>query len=168
MADPIAVDVAYTAGAIDRMLAAFPELAEDGDLRADMLEAETDLHALMSRLVRIRQERLATAEGLNGYIGDLTSRRDRLARGADGIKGLMLALMNSAQLPKLVLPEATISISKPRESVNITDVAALPQGTFSLTRVPDKKAIAAQIEAGDEVPGAEIKCGQPSLTIRTK
>lgn len=168
MADPIAVDVAYTAAAIERMLAAYPELVEDDELLADTLEGETDLTALMSRLVRMRQERLATAEGLNGYISDLTTRRDRLAKGADGLRGLMLALMTSAQLPKVVLPEATISVGKPRESVSILDIDALPQGTFKLVRQPDKTAIKAQIDAGEDVPGAGLVTGTPSLTIRTK
>lgn len=168
MADMIALDVAYTARAIGDMLAVYPELAEDEQLRADMFDGETDLTPLMSRLVRIRQERLARAEGLNTYIGDLTSRRDREARGADGIKKLMLTLMTATKLPKLVLAEATISLQNGRETVSITDIDALPQGTFSLERKPDKAAIKAQIDAGEDVPGAAVVHGDPILTVRVK
>lgn len=168
MADPIAVDVAYTAGAIDRMLAVYPELAEDDELRADTLEGETDLNRLMSRLVRIRQERLALAEGVGGYMDALAERKARFTRGAEGIKGLMLALMNAAKLPKLVLPEATVSVTKPRESVNVTDPNELPQGFFALIRQPDKKSIGEALKKGEEVPGAALDTGEPSLTIRTK
>ena len=168
MADPIAIDVAYASRAIDAMLAAYPELMEDEELRADSLEAETPLPELMSRLVRYRQERLALAEGLNGYIKDLTERRDRLAKGGDAFKELMLKLMSAANLPKLVLEEATISISKGRETVSITDIDALPQGTFKLIRQPDKAAIKAQIDAGEDVPGAAIVHGENSLTVRVR
>ncbi len=168
MRDYIALDVSYTSSVIDAMLVAHPELVEDDELRADMFEGETDLAPLMSRLVRIRQERLARAEGLNTYIGDLTSRRDREARGADGIKKLMLTLMTATKLPKLVLAEATISLQNGRETVSITDIDALPQGTFSLERKPDKAAIKAQIDAGEDVPGAAVVHGDPILTVRVK
>lgn len=168
MSDQIALDVAYTSRMLDAMLAAHPELVEDEELRADTFEGETDLAPLMSRLVRIRQERLARAEGLNTYIGDLTSRRDREAHGADGIKKLMVQLMTASQLPKLVLAEATISLINGRETVSITDIDALPQGTFSLERKPDKAAIKALIDAGEDVPGAGIVRGDPSLAVRVK
>lgn len=168
MSDQIALDVTYTSRMLDAMLVAHPELVEDDELRADMFEGETDLVPLMSALVRIRQERLARAEGLNTYIGDLTSRRDREARGADGIKKLMVQLMTASKLPKLILAEATISLLNGRETVSITDINALPQGTFSLERKPDKAAIKAQIDAGEDVPGAAVVHGDPSISVRVK
>lgn len=168
MADPIAIDVAYTSRAIDAMLAAYPELLDDDELRADSLEAETDLTSIMSRLVRLRNERLALAEGVNGYIKELTERRDRFARGADGLKSLMLRLMATAQLPRMVLPEATISVTPGRSTVSIEDLDELPQGTFTLVRQPDKAAIKALIEAGEYVPGAALVTGENTLTVRTK
>lgn len=166
--DPIAHDVQYTARVLDAMLSAHPELLDDDELRADMFEGETDLAPLMARLVRIRQERLARAEGLNTYIGDLTSRRDREARGADGVKKAMVTLMTAARLPKLVLAEATISLLNGRETVSITDIDALPQGTFSLERKPDKAAIKSLIDKGEDIPGAAIVVGDPSLSVRVK
>jgi hypothetical protein len=33
--------------------------------------------------------------------------------------------------------------------------------------VPDKKAIKAQIDAGEDVPGAEIKIGADGVTLRS-
>ena len=168
MADTLAIDVAYTSRMLDAMLVAHPELVEDDELRADMFEGETDLAPLMSRLVRIRQERLARAEGLNTYIGDLTSRRDREARGADGIKKLMVQLMTASQLPKLILAEATISLLNGRETVSITDIDALPQGTFTIERKPDKAAIKAMLEAGEDIPGAALVSGENVLTVRCK
>lgn len=163
-----AADVSYTAKAIDDMLAAYPELLDDESLRADMLEAETSLPALASKIVRVRGERLAGAEGLNGYIKILTERRDRLARGADGLKGLLLRLMATAQLPTLKLPEATVSVTPGRNTVSITDIAALPQGFFVVERSADKAAIKAAIEAGEDVPGAAVVTGENTITVRMK
>lgn len=166
--DTLAINTSYTVKAIDDMLAAYPELLEDEELRADMLEAETSLPALASKIVKARGERLAHAEGLNAYIKTLTERRDRLSRGADGLKGLLLRLMATARLPKLALPEATLSVTAGRSTVSIVDVEQLPQGTFTLVRQADKAAIKAMIEAGDDVPGAALVTGENTLTVRTK
>jgi hypothetical protein len=163
-----AADVSYTAKAIDDMLTAYPELLEDESLRADMLEAETDLPSIASKILRVRGERLAYAEGLNLHIKVLTERRDRFARGADGLKGLLLRLMATAQLPKLTLPEATVSVTAGRKTVSIEDVEQLPQGTFTLVRQPDKAVIKAMIDAGDDVPGAALVTSENSLTVRVK
>lgn len=166
--DTLAIQASYTAKAIDDMLAQYPELMEDETLRADMLEAETSLPALASKIVRARAERLAYAEGLNLYIKDLTARRDRFARGADGLKGLLLKLMATAKLPSLTLPEATLSVTAGRNTVSITDIDALPQGTFTVERKPDKAAIKRLIDAGEDVPGAALVTGENVLTIRGK
>lgn len=168
MADYLTMDAAKLASEIQHILVAYPDLADDEELRLDTLEGETDFHRIMSRLVRARNEKLADAEGLAGYISKLSERRARQVRGADGIKSLMLSLMSVADLPKLVLPEATISVTKPSASVDVLDADALPQGTFSIIRQPDKKAIKAIIDAGEYVPGAALVVGAPGLTVRTR
>lgn len=168
MSDYLAVDVAYMSNAIDTMLAAYPELMEDEETRLDTIEGETDFLQVMSRLVKLRGEREALAEGLNVYIKTLTERRDRLSRGADGLKGLMLRLMASAKAPKLELPEATLRVADGRQSVSITDIDALPQGTFSLERKPDKAAIKRLIDAGEYIPGAALVTGENTLVVRQK
>lgn len=168
MADYLALDASKLEAEIHHLLAAFPELAEDEELRLDTLEGETDFNRIMSRLVRVRNEKLADAEGLSSYIGDLSERKARQVRGADGLKALMLSLMSAADIPKLVLPEATISVTKPRSSVEVTDIDALPQGTFTTVRQPDKTAIKAMLDAGEEIPGAALKTSDPGLTVRVK
>lgn len=168
MADYLSMDAAKIEMEVRHILAAYPELADDEELRIDTLEGETDFTRIMSRLVRARNEKLAEAEGLGGYIADLGERKARQVRGADGVKALMLSLMSVADLPKLVLPEATISVTKPRVSVEVTDIDALPQGTFATVRQPDKTAIKAMLEAGEDIPGAALKESDPSLTIRVK
>ena len=170
MSDYLAADVSYTASAIDAMLKAYPELMDDEDLRSDMLEAETSLPAVASKIVRARQERLALADGLSLYIKDLTARRDRLSRGADGLKGLLLKLMATAKLPTLLLPEATVSVRAGSTSVSITDLEALPQGFYTeeVRRVPRKDALKVALEAGADVPGAALVTGENVLTVRVK
>lgn len=168
MPDYLSMDASKLVSEIQHMLVSYPELAEDEELRLDTLEGETDFNRIMSRLVRARNEKLADAEGLGGYIESLSERKARQVRAADGVKALMLSLMSVADLPKLVLPEATISVTKPRTSVDVLDIDALPQGTFAIVRQPDKAAIKAMLEAGDDVPGAALKTSDASLTVRVK
>lgn len=168
MADVIAIDVAYTSQAIDAMLRAYPELQEDEDLRAGMLEAETALPELAQKIVRIRQEEIASIAGLDAYLEELTGRKARKQRKVDALRGLLLKLMATARLPSLVLPEATISVVKGRNTVSIIDIDALPQGTFAIERKPDKAAIKRLLEADEEVPGAALVVGENALIVRQK
>jgi hypothetical protein len=153
---------------ISQLKLAYPELEDDDDLRADTFEAETDLHSLISRALRIRHEASAHEEGLSLYLSHLTARRDRFRRKGELMKAFIQSLMDAAGQDKITLPEATIFVTKPRESVNVTDVDALPQGTFTVVRVPDKKALKEIMMAGEEVPGAELVLSLAGLTIRTK
>ncbi len=86
----------------------------------------------------------------------------------DWAKSQMLSLMQQAQQKSMALPEATVSVGKPRQSVNVIDVDALEQPYFRITRQADKKAIAEAIESGTVVNGAELVTGEPSLTIRVR
>ncbi|ELD3297862.1 siphovirus Gp157 family protein, partial [Enterobacter hormaechei] len=56
----------------------------------------------------------------------------------------------------------------PSKSVEITDASALPPEfvEYETSIKPDKLAIKHQIEAGVDVPGAQIKLGKPSLIIK--
>jgi hypothetical protein len=168
MADYLAYDAEYTGRRIKEMLDAFPELRDDDDLRADMIEGETDFNRVMSRLVRARQERQAHADGLADYIGDLETRKARLDRAAAGIKALMLDLMTHAGTGRVVLPEATISITKARQKLDVHNKADLPQGYFTMEPVPDNAAIRAALDAGEDIPGARLVTGEPGLTVRVK
>lgn len=153
---------------IEALLNAFPELADDDQLRADMIEGETDFAAVLSSLVRLRNERLALADGLAAYMSDLSDRKARLLRGADGLKKLIFELLSVARLKNVALPEATVSVTPGRNSVEVTDADELPQGYFALVRQPDKAAIKAALESGERIPGARLVEGEPSVTIRIK
>lgn len=153
---------------IAALFAACPELADDDQLRADMVEGETSLQDAMVYLNRARQIRIAESNGIADHVDALNERKARKLCDADRIKGTMLELLRIANLDKLVLPEATLSVTKPRASVEVTDPDALPQGYFLIERKPMKAAIKAAIEAGEAIPGASIVYSGPSLSVRVK
>lgn len=162
------LDARFLKTEIARLLEAYPELAEDEQLRADTLEGETNVVPFISHILSQRQDAVSMQEAIAARIGELSERRDRYGRRADALKSLIQSVMDAAGLSKLELPEATLSITKPRTSVEVLDVTELPQGYFKLERKADKAAIKKSLEAGEQIPGAELVFGEPSLTVRTK
>lgn len=162
------VDIAAFKAQWAELLATFPELADDEDLRADVLEGETDAHRLVSVMVRKRREAQALASAGKEIRSEQSERIARFEKQADGYTALIKSLMLAADLPKIVLPEATVSITKARATVEITDENELPQGFVELRRVPKKSEIKAALEAGEEIPGARLGLSEEGLMVRTK
>lgn len=168
MADYLTIDAKTVAVQIDDLLASYPELAEDEALRADMIEGETSFLALMSRALDHEREAKSMVEAMKIRSDDLSERRRRYERRADAMRALMLNLMSVADQTKVTLPEATISMTKGRETVEVTDVDALPQGFYSLERKADKISILGALKAGEAIPGASLRTSDASLTVRAK
>ena len=161
-------DAEFVKTAMRSILAKYPEIEFDLDLRLDMLEGETDLYSIVSKAVSERAEASTFASAIKERETDLASRRARYEQRADAFKSLIKDLTNVAQVDKITLPEATISTLKGRASVEVDDIDALPQGFFKVEKKADKTAIKAAIDAGETIPGAGIIVGEPSITIRVK
>lgn len=144
---------------------AYPELSEDEDLRADTFEG-VGLNDVLSRLVGAAQDAKFTASAVADRIGELNARKQRFERRNEAMRALILRVLKAADLAKAVLPEATVSIGKGRDSVLITDEARLPKWALRVVKSPDKTAIKERLDAGKKVAGAEIKAGETSLTLR--
>lgn len=168
MATNLYMNAQYIRAEISRLIDANPELAEDDDLRADMIEGETDAVEFIGKALAARQEAVSIQKAIMSRIADLAERAARYDRKAGAMKALIRSVMRSADIDRLELPEATLSISKGRTSVDVTDLDALPQGYFKIERKADKTAIKQAIEAGNEIPGAQLVMGDESLTVRTK
>lgn len=164
----IQADAANVKAAIADMMAQFPELADDETLRADMFEAEADLNRVIDKAIREKLDADTMAAAIKERVSDLSERKRRQERRAEAMKGLVKSLMLAADLPKVVLPDATVSITKPRTKVNVTDIDALPQGFFLTERKAKSAEIKTALEAGEQVPGAELVLGDDGLMVRTK
>jgi hypothetical protein len=162
----LAADVANLAAEIDALFAAYPELAEDESLRADMIEGETNLHAVLGRLLNKEREANSMVGATAARISELQARKAAFERRKDAMRGLMLRLMKSADLQKVPLTEATVSVTKGRQSVEIIDEARLPKKVLKVVTTPDKTAIKALLDAGKKVPGAQLKAGEMTLMVR--
>lgn len=164
----LAVDAASVKAIIADLKARYPELEEDAGLFADVLEGETNLFELIDQALEIKLDADEMEQAIKGRIEGLQVRRKRSQDKSEAMKAIIQQLMTLANQQKVVRPVATVSITKPRESVLIVDADQLPQGLYELVRKPKTEMIAADLKRGEEVPGAKLETGHPGLTIRVK
>lgn len=142
----------------------FPELADDPELAAGTFEG-MGLNDLLARLLGASQDAKFMAAAIADRIGELKARQERFSRKQDAMRALMFRLMQASGQTKVQLPEGTLSVSKGRDKVEVTDESALPAEYVRVTTAPDKTALMAALKAG-EVPGARLVPGEPGLTVR--
>lgn len=162
----LAYDVTLLEREFADLLAAYPELAEDEGLRADTIEGETDAHRVLGRILSAERDADSMAKAIAERAKELSGRKARHERKKEAMRILLFRLLKAAGLPKVALPEATVSITKKAASVEIVDESLLPDSVVKLVRTPDKTAIKEALAAGD-VPGARM--GEPgeTLTVRS-
>ncbi|MFC0245800.1 siphovirus Gp157 family protein [Falsochrobactrum ovis] len=162
----LAYDVTVLEREFADLIAAFPELAEDEDLRADTIEGETDAYRVLGKIVAIERDANSMITAINERAKELSARKERYTRRKDAMRALLLRLLKAADLSKVSLPEATVSVGKGRAGVEIIDETLLPDSVVKLKREPDRTAIKAALDAGQEVPGAVLKVGNETITVR--
>ena len=107
----IKVDIADFKARWAQLLASYPELEDDADLRADMLEAETELHTLVTRLLRRKLDARVMASAIKERKQEIAERQARFERQEDGYTALLKSLLIAADVDKVTLPDATVSIT---------------------------------------------------------
>jgi sugar-specific transcriptional regulator TrmB len=152
---------------IENLKIAYPELVEDNETWLSALESETDFNEVLTSVVRKIEDTKALAIGTKDRLEELKTRIDRFDVRVFRLRELALKLMQSADLAKLELPEATLSIRSVAPSVIITDETALPDIACKFERKPDKTKIKELLASG-WVAGATMSNGSKSLTIRIK
>jgi len=162
------LDAQFVKAEIAKLIAAYPELEDDESLRADSIEAQTNALRIIERALAERQDADMMAGAVKTREMELSMRRGRFERKAEAMKTLIKNIMRAAKLDKLTLTEASISLTKPRNSVEVHSVDDLPQGYFKTVRQADRTAIKSALEQGEDIPGAFLVTGDTGLTIRTK
>ena len=65
---------------VEALIRDYPELEEDEVLRADMLDAETDLKGALALLVKTTSNNKLMIEAISHRLAELTARKARFAR----------------------------------------------------------------------------------------
>jgi hypothetical protein len=139
---------------------------DDEDLLTSMLEAETNLNEFLGRLVGQVKEAEASVLGTKSLISDYQKRKAKFERRIEALRELALRLMQQAEVKKLELVRATLSVRSGVPHVIITDEAALPDNCVRIKREPNKVLIKELIDQGVPVAGATLSNAEPILAIR--
>lgn len=153
---------------LNNLLADYPELADDEQLRADVLEGETSLDEVLERLWQIECDSNGMIAAISERQKDLQARKKRFERRIEVTRSLMLLVLNRADLSKRELTEFTVFKRSGTASVHIDDADAVPRQLCKVTYSPDKTAIKKQLDDGELVPGAILVTGPENVTVRTK
>ena len=164
------LDPTFVRMEIERLRVTHPNIWDDGDeqLLLDSLEGETDFHRFLSVVVRRVCEAEACAEGIGDLIREIKERQQRFESRGDALRGMAFKLMQSADVRKIELPEATLSIRAGQPKVIVTDEAALPPDCVRVRTEPDKVRIKEYLARGEHVDGAELSNAEPALAVRIK
>jgi hypothetical protein len=143
---------------------------EDDILLADMLEAESDLHPMLEKLLGWIEEDEGTVANLKTQIDDRTERKRRFEARVSAKRDAVTALLDCAGLDKITLPEATLSIRQLPAKLAVTDPAAVPEEFTASVPRPNLDAIKAHFNPADPVlPNwLKVEPPRPSLTVRRR
>jgi len=140
----------------------------DDDTFLDTLDGETDVVDVLAKLIQERLEVLGY-EATNKELAEQYKRRaDKMATKADAINQQMKHLLNAMGVKKVNHALATVSITKPRWSVEVVDEAQVPTQLKVTTSKPDLRAIKKILDDGEPVPGCRPKVGYEGITVRIK
>lgn len=143
-------------------------VGDDEDCFLDTLDGETDAMDVLGKLIQERQEIQANEVAVKALAKTYQERAARLNAKADAISQTIGHLLDAIGSKKVAHPLATVSRTKARQSVLVTNPEEIPTQLTKVKRSPDLAAIKKQLEAGEFVPGAEIKLGNPGVTVRVK
>jgi Siphovirus Gp157 len=144
-------------------------IGDDEEAWLSALESETEFKELITTIVRRLEDYKALTIGTKDRLEELEARKRRFENRVDGLRDLIFKLMESAELPKLELPEATLSIRNVPPSVVITDEENLPDIACKFIRKPDLKKIKELLtDDTGYVAGATMSNGSRTISIRIK
>lgn len=145
----------------------------DSDLEpemiADTLEGiEGELADKVEQLLAICKNESGYSERLREEAKKLQERSASIDNKVTSIKAYIATALEKAGKKSIRAGLHQVTVRKPSRCVEITDASQLPTEFVEFDTIikPDKLAIKHQLEAGNEVPGAVIKTGKPSLLIR--
>lgn len=144
----------------------------DEVLALDTVEGETSLFEVIDAILLRRLATLAMAEGTKAAEADLQMRRKRFEDRANYDRTIIEQAMALAELKTLQRPVATLSMADRKPSLVITTEADIPAKYWKPgDPTLDRKALAADLASlgdGENIPGATLSNGAPTLTIRSK
>ena len=158
-------DVDMLKRTIELLLERYPELKEDEELKADMLEGSTDFRETMEKFLRRTQDNIYLSKACQEAERDINDRRKRFDKRVEFGRELMKRLLEAANVRKMEFPTATISLMNTAPQVVILNEYEIPDDFMRIKKEPNKVLLKEMLEKMD-VPGVTLSNGGTSLVIR--
>jgi len=151
----------------DRIRAEDPEI--DDLTLADTVEGLTDLHEIVTAILRSALEDEALVNGLKTRIAEMEGRLERLRDRASKRRQIAKDVMIELDLKKLTAPDFTASIRPGIPALMVIDEAAIPS-IYWEPREPrlNRQALACELKEGGEITGVTLSNPEPVLSVRTR
>jgi hypothetical protein len=150
---------------IDQIREAIGE--DDADF-LEIVENEVDVLERLRKMLRAARLAEADAKGTADVIAELRERKTRLEEKSAKARRIVQWALEELGLSKLDAPDMSVSLRASAPGVEIVDLSQLPERYVKVTIAPDKAAIREALKQGETIPGACLKNGGNSLTIRSR
>jgi hypothetical protein len=133
------------------------------------VEGLTDLHEIVTAIIRSALTDEALVTGLKCRIGDMQGRLDRLQDRASKRRQIAKDVMVELDLKKITAPDFTVSIRPGTPALLVLDEAAVPS-IYWEPREPrlNRQELLSELKEGAEIEGVALSNPEPVLSVRTK
>ena len=151
----------------DRLRAEDPQI--DDQTLADTVEGLTDLHEIVTAIIRSALADEALILGLKCRISDMQGRLERLQDRASKRRAIAKDVMVELDLKKLTAPDFTASIREGTPALMVIDEDAVPSIYWQPGEPRLKRSdLAHDLKQGTEISGVALSNPEPVLSVRTR
>lgn len=141
----------------------------DVDLFSDMMEAESPVDRVLSRVWEQVARDNETLAGIKERKAALSDREERIKSRVSSAKEAIGYVLRAAHLPKFELPEVTLSVRSGKAGIAVVDPDAVPDDFCDFKRVPRKMDINATFDPEGDLPNWLTRTEPKDvITCRTK
>lgn len=150
----------------------YAELENSGlepEFIADTLEGiQGEFEDKVENILKLIKNEQAYAASLRAEAKSFSDRANALEKRIKSLKSYLVSSLDVAGLKSVRAGIMSVTLLPPRRSIEFTDKAKIPIDYVEYETIikPDGLAIKKLLEAGQEVPGCELKTGKPSLLIK--
>jgi len=151
----------------DRIRAQDPHI--DEQTLADTVEGLTDLHEIVTAIIRSALADEALATGLKSRIAEMQERLDRLQDRASKRRQIAKDVMVDLDIKKITAPDFTVSIRPGMPSLLVLDEAAVPSIYWQpVAPRLNRQELLSELKEGADIEGVTLSNTEPVLSVRTK
>ncbi|MEO9497675.1 MAG: siphovirus Gp157 family protein [Vibrio splendidus] len=144
------------------------ESIDEQTLKDTLESIEGDISDKGVSIVKLSNAWESDIDAIDAEIKRLQLRKKSLKSRSDSLRDYLKYNMQRSGISKIECSLFTITLKKGRSVVSIADESLIPDDYVNVktTVSPDKVAILKALKEGEEIEGAELSEGQPSLVIK--